>query len=116
MPGTNIPEQRKYKRIELPKAIVLNPGNACVLVNISRGGLLFKSLSLVAWPEKWLLDTITIRSDFDFDIEHCPVELVWMKTDDELIGSSMMLANVGVKFGDLDQSQKAKLDCLLSQY
>ena len=112
MPGTNIPEQRKYKRIELPKAIVLNPGNACVLVNISRGGLLFKSISLVAWPEKWLLDTITIQSEFD--IEHCPVELVWMKTDDELIGSSMMLANVGVKFGDLDQSQRAKLDYLLS--
>lgn len=27
-----------------------------------------------------------------------------------------MLANVGVKFGDLDQSHEAKLDCLLSQY
>jgi len=75
---------------------------------------LFKSLSLVAWPEKWLLDTITIKSEFD--IEHCPVELVWMNTDDELIGSSMMMANVGVKFGDLDQSQEAKLDYLLSQY
>ena len=37
-----------------------------------------------------------------------------MKTDDELIGSSIMLANVGVKFGDLDQSQRAKLDYLLS--
>ena len=110
----NTLEQRKYKRIEIPKAIVLNPGNACVLVNISRGGLLFKSLSLVAWPEKWLLDTITIKSEFD--IEHCPVELVWMKTDDELSSSSMMLANVGVKFADLDQSQGTKLDNLLSQY
>ncbi len=110
----NTLEQRKYKRIELPKAIVLNPGNACVLVNISRGGLLFKSLSLVAWPEKWVLDTITIKSEFD--IQNCPVELVWMRTDDELIGSSMMLANVGVKFGDLDQSQEAKLDSLLSHY
>lgn len=39
-----------------------------------------------------------------------------MKTDDELIGSSIMLANVGVLFGDLDQSHEAKLDCLLSQY
>ncbi len=67
MPATNIPEQRKYKRIELPKTLVLHPGNACVLVNISRGGLLFKSLSLAAWPEKWLLDTITIKSEFDIE-------------------------------------------------
>jgi len=109
----NIQEQRKYKRIKLPKAIVLSPGNACELVNISKGGLLFKSLSLVAWPEKWLLDTITIKSAFD--IEHCPVELVWMKTDDELIGSSMTMQNIGVKFGELDQSQGARLDDLLSQ-
>lgn len=77
---------------------------------------MFKSLSLVAWPEKWLLDTMTIKSDFDFDIEHCPVELVWMKTDEDLIGSSMMVENVGVKFGNLDQSQGAKLDHLLSHY
>jgi hypothetical protein len=39
-----------------------------------------------------------------------------MKTDDELFGSSIMLANVGVKFGDLGQSHETKLDCLLSQY
>ena len=75
---------------------------------------MFKSLSLVAWPEKWLLDTITIKSEFD--IEHCPVELVWMKTDDELIGSSMTMQNIGVKFGELDQSQESKLNYLLSKY
>jgi len=39
-----------------------------------------------------------------------------MKTDDELFGSSILLANVEVKFGDLDKSQEVKLDCLLSQY
>jgi hypothetical protein len=39
----NTLEQRKYKGIEILKAIVLNPDNACVLVNISKGGLLFKS-------------------------------------------------------------------------
>lgn len=38
----NTLEQRKYKGIEILKAIVLNPGNACVLVTISRGELLFK--------------------------------------------------------------------------
>ena len=114
MPATNIPEQRKYKRIVLPKTLVLNPGNACVLVNISRGGLLFKSLSLAAWPERWLLDTITIQSELD--IKHCPVELVWMKTDDELIGSSMTMQNIGVKFGELDQFQESKLNYLLSKY
>ena len=108
----NTLEQRKYKRVELPKTIVLNPGNTCILVNISRGGLLFKSLRWVVWPKKWLLDIITIKSEFD--IENCPVELVWMKTDDELSSSSMILTNVGVKFGDLDQSQGAKLDYLLS--
>jgi len=39
----NTLEQRKYKGIEILKAIVLNPYNACVLVNIRKGGLLFKS-------------------------------------------------------------------------
>ena len=110
----NTMEQRNYKRVELPKTIVFNPGNVCVLVNISRDGLLFKSLRSVVWPAQWLLDIITIKREFD--IEHCPVEFVWMKTDAELIGSSMMLANVGVKFGILDQSQRARLDNLLTQY
>ena len=105
---------RKYKRLKLSKTIVLNPGNACVLINISRDGLLFKSLRGVVWPAKWLLDIITIKSEFD--IQHCPVEFVWMKTDEELIGSSMMVENVGVKFGDLDQSQRTKLDYLLSHF
>ena len=95
--------QRKYKRIELPKTIVVNPGNVCLLVNISRDGLEFKSLHGVVWPDKWLLDIITTKREFVID--HGPVELVWMKTDDELIGSSVMLANVGVKFGNLDKSQ-----------
>ncbi len=107
-------EKRKDKRVELPKAIVLNPSNGCVLENISSGGLMFKCLRGVVWPDKWLLDIITTKREFD--IEHCPVELIWMKTDEESIASSIMLANVGVKFGDLDQSQGAKLDYLLSQY
>ena len=34
----NTLEQRKYKGIEILKAIVLNPDNACVLVTISKGG------------------------------------------------------------------------------
>ncbi len=107
-------EQRMHKRMELPKTIVLNPGNACVLVNISRNGLLFKSLRDVAWPAKWLLDIITIKREFD--IEDCPVELVWMKKDDELAGSSTRMQTVGVKFGDLDLSQGAKLYYLLSNF
>ena len=111
----NTMEKRKGKRVELPKTIVVNPGNVCVLVNISKAGLLFKSLSSVVWPAKWLLDIITIKREFD--IEDCPVELVWMKTDHKLIGcSSIMLSNVGVRFGALDQSQGWKLDYLLSKY
>ena len=105
--------QRKHKRIELPKTIVLNPHNACELVNISRGGLLFKSLNWVVWPDKWLLNIITMKRELD--IEHCPVELVWMKTDHSLTSSSILVENVGVKFGNLDKSQGAKLDYLLSQ-
>lgn len=110
----HILEQRKYKRIELPKTIVLNPGNVCMLVNISRGGLVFKSLHNVEWPDKWLLDIITAKREFD--IEHCPVELVWMETNEDSIDSSMMMENIGVKFGDLDQSQAGKLDYLLSHH
>ena len=106
--------RRKYKRVELPKTIVLNPGNVCMLVNLSRGGLVFKSLHGVVWPDKWLLDIITTKREFD--VEHCPVELVWMKTNEDLIGSSMMMENIGVKFGGLDQSQGVKLDYLLSQH
>lgn len=107
-------EQRKHKRQEIPKAIVLSPGNACVLLNISKSGLLFKSLSPVKWPEKWVLDIITLKREFD--IEDCPVELVWMKKDDELTGSSTRMQTVGVKFGDLDLSQGAKLYYLLSNF
>lgn len=107
-------EQRKHRRQKIPKAIVLSPGNACVLLNISRGGLLFNSLSPVKWPEKWVLDIITLKREFD--IEDCPVELVWMKKDDELTGSSTRMQTVGVKFGDLDLSQGAKLYYLLSNF
>ena len=107
-------EQRKHKRQELPKTIVLSPGNACVLLNISRSGLLFKSLSPVEWPAQWVLDIITMKREFD--IENCPVELVWMKKDEELNGSSTRMQTVGVKFGDLDLSQGAKLYYLLSNF
>ncbi|OEU61465.1 MAG: hypothetical protein BA867_12670 [Desulfobacterales bacterium S5133MH16] len=107
-------EHRKHKRQELPKAIALSPGNACVLINISRSGLLFKSLSPVAWPAKWSLDIITVKREFD--IEDCPVELVWTKKDDKLIGSSTRMQTVGVKFGDLNLSQGTKLYYLLSNF
>ena len=52
----------------------------------------------------------------EFDIEDCPVELVWMKKDGELTGSSTRMQTVGVKFGDLDLSQGAKLYYLLSNF
>lgn len=104
-------EQRKNKRVQLSKTIILNPGNACMLVNISKDGLLFKCLHNVVWPDKWLLNIITNKRELD--IEHCPVELVWMETDDELSGSSVMMKKIGVKFGNLTQSHRAKLDSLL---
>ena len=107
-------EQRKHKRIKLPKIIVLNPHNVCELVNISEGGLLFKSVNWVVWPDKWSLNIITMKRESD--IEHCPVELVWMKTDDNLTRSSILVEDVGVKFGNLDKSQREKLDNLLSQH
>ena len=112
--ANNTLEQRKHKRIELPKTIVLNPHTVCELVNISRGGLFFKSINWVVWPDKWSLDIITMKRELD--IEHCPVELVWMKTDDNLTSSSILVENVGVKFGNLDKSQREKLDNLLSEH
>ncbi|MEN8200016.1 MAG: PilZ domain-containing protein [Thermodesulfobacteriota bacterium] len=114
MQQTSVLEHRKHKRIDLKKTIILNPGNASLLVNIGKGGLLFKSLKGMVWPEKWMLDIIT--NDREWDIEKCPVELVWMKADDEFVGSTVMLEHVGVKFTDLDQSQKRKLNDLLSQH
>jgi len=110
----NILIQRKHKRIGLSKTIILNPGNACELVNISKGGLLFKSLNGVVWPDKWSLNIITMKREMD--IEHCPVELVWIKTDDNLTNSSTRVVNVGIKFGNLDKSQRENLDNLLSQH
>jgi hypothetical protein len=105
-------EHRKEKRVKLLKTLVFNPNNVCELENISRGGLSFKSYKGVVWPEKWNLDIIT--SNREFDIGHCPVELVWMKAGDKLISSSMVIEKVGVKFGDLDTSQKKKLNHILS--
>ena len=106
--------QREHKRIELPKTIVFNPHNACDLVNICKGGLSFKSLNWVVWPDKWSLNIITMKREMD--IEHCPVELVWMKTDGYLTNTSILVEYVGIKFGNLDKSQREKLDYLLSEH
>ena len=51
----NTLEQRKYKGVEILNAIVLNPGNACVLVTISRGGLLFKFIKSGGMARKMVI-------------------------------------------------------------
>lgn len=111
---TKIPEQRRYQRVEIPEAIVVTPENIGQLVDISTVGLSFKSLDRVDLPTKWLLDIIIPANNFH--LEQLPVELVWKKLDDQPSFLSMPTENVGVRFDDLHQSQRAMLDYLFSQF
>ena len=114
MPATKISEQRKHKRFEAPKAIAVNPGNVCRVIDISTGGLSFKYFLTIDFPTKWSLDIIIAGSNFQ--ITQLPVELVW-KIPTVLSNILFMSAgNAGVKFDDLHQSQGEMLDYFLSQF
>jgi len=112
--GTKIPEQRKHKRFEAPKAIAVNPGNVCKVLNISTGGLSFQCFLTIDLPTKWSLDIIFAGSNFQ--LTQFPVELVWKAPADQSNFLIIPAGNVGVKFNDLHQSQAEKLDCFLSQF
>ena len=106
-------EQRRQKRFEFPEAYVVNPNNIGQLVNISTGGLSFKNLDAVAFPEKWVLDIIIPANGFH--LEQLPVELVWKKLDGNPSFLSMPMEIVGVKLGELHHSQEKSLYKLFSQ-
>ena len=114
MSGTNIPEKRKHKRFKTSKAIAVNPGNACRVVNISTGGLSFQYFLTIDLPTKWSLDIIFAGSNFQ--LTQFPVELVWKAPADQSNFLFIPAGNVGVKFNDLNQSQADMLDSFLSQF
>lgn len=113
MPGIVNSEQRRYKRFEIPEAIIINPDNVGQLVNISSVGLSYKSIDRVNLPEKWFLDIII--PGYDFYVTQLPVELVWKNQNNHPSFLSMPTENVGVRFGELHQSPGAMLDHLFSQ-
>ena len=114
MPATKISEQRKYKRFEAAKAIAVNPGNVCRIIDISTGGLSFKCFLTIDFPTKWSLDLIIAGSNFQ--LTQLPVELVWKTPTIQSSFLIMSAGNAGVKFDDLHQSQEEMLDYLLSQF
>lgn len=114
MQATKISEQRKHKRFETPKAIAVNSGNVCRLVNISTGGLSFKCFLTIDFPAKWFLDIIIAGSNFQ--LTQLPVELVWKIPADQSSFHFIPAGIAGVKFDDLHQSQKEMLNYLLSQF
>ena len=114
MPATKISEQRKHKRFEAPKAIAVNPGNVCRVIDISTGGLSFKCFLTIDFPTKWSLDIIIAGSNFQ--LTQFPVELVWKTPDDHSSFHLIPAGIVGVKFDDLHQSQAERVDYLLSQF
>jgi hypothetical protein len=113
MSGTKIPEQRKHRRFEAPKAIAVNPDNICRVLNISTGGLSFQCFLTIDLPTKWSLDIINAGSNCQ--LTQFPVELVWKAPVDESNFLLIPEGNVGVKFDNLHQSQAETLDRFLSQ-
>ena len=114
MSENRIPEQRKHKRFEAPKAIAVNPGNVCRVLNISTGGLSFQCFLTIDLPTKWSLDIILAGSNFQ--LKQFPVELVWKAPVDQTDFLLIPEGNVGVKFDDLHQSQEEMLDSFLSKF
>ncbi len=114
MPATTISEQRNHTRFETPEAIAVITGNICRLVNISKGGLSFKSFLAIDLPAKWSLDVIIPGNNCQ--LTEFPVKLVWKAATHQSSFFSIPAGNVGVKFDDLYQSQAEKLGDLLSQF
>jgi len=111
--GTNIPEKRKHERFKTSKAVAVNPGNVCKVLNISTGGLSFQCFHKIDLPTKWSLDIIIAGSNFQ--LTQFPVELVWKAPADQSNFLFMPFENAGIKFKDLNQSQADMLDSFLSQ-
>jgi PilZ domain len=106
-------EQRRQERFGIPEAFVVAPEGVGQLINISPGGLAFKRLNGPDMPEKWELDIVIPTNDFH--LEQLPVELVWTKINDQPSFLSISTEIIGVKFGELDRSQKKILNSLFSQ-
>ena len=114
MIATKISEQRRHKRFEAPKAVAVNLGNVCRVIDISTGGLSFKCFLTIDFPTKWSLDIIIAGSNVQ--LTQLPVELVWKTLADQSNFLFMPVGNIGVKFDDLHHSQEEMLDDLLSQF
>ena len=106
-------EQRGQKRYEFPEAFIVNPDGIGKLINISKDGLSFQCLDAIASvPERWVLDIIIPAERFH--LEKLPVELVWKKLNNHPSFYSMPTETVGVRLGDLDDSQEKMLHDLFS--
>ncbi len=114
MEATKTSEQRKHTRFETPDAIAVITGNICRLVNISRGGLSFKSFLAIDLPAKWSLDIIIPGNNCQ--LTEFPVKLVWKAAAVQSSPLLITAGNVGVKFDDLYQSQAEELGDFLFQF
>ena len=103
-------ERRQSQRLETPKAIAVNHDiSISQVVNLSKSGLCLQSLRKIDWPSEWFLDIIISATT---KLEGFPVKLAWTQPGEYSNDSFFKTETCGVKFGNLDKSQKKKLDLL----
>ena len=105
------PEQRKHYRYKAHDGVIaLTSDFACKVSNISESGLALKCIGHGDIPSNFSVQILMKSNNFHADV---PVVVAWEKETEFSPFSSIFTKRVGVKFDELPQKEKLKIDCLV---
>lgn len=102
--------RRKSKRIESQSGVALTPSGVCLVVNLSKSGLLLKCFVEQGFSDECSVDLYDITGH---NVEGLKVKKVWEKKSSNVKISSKFEVEVGGQFENLTRSQETTLQSYL---
>ncbi|MCK5227443.1 MAG: PilZ domain-containing protein [Desulfobulbaceae bacterium] len=109
-------ERRKQKRFSVAQSYTINSAKPGMIVDVNMEGLAVRYIDRKSFPkESYTLDIS--QDDTGFSLKDLPYEIV---TDDvtthQLSDRTLVIKRMGVKFNELSEQQKGRLESFIRNY
>jgi len=112
-------EQRRYRRLQVRDGafVLLGPDSTKLgrIIDVCRGGLAFSHMARTR-PSEDLFELDLFLIDTDFYLSEVPFSTVWDFKTHENPFSSITLRRCGVRFGELNPTQRTELDYFIQNH
>lgn len=109
-------ERRQHQRFKAPeKTLAITPNIIGQIVDISAGGCELKYIdNNGTLAHEGAMDIL--MNDRGFYMEEIPIRMAWQDTPESSALSTIIIRKVGIRFTDLNQDQREKIDFFIKNY